>query len=326
MARGDNPIQQYIPELTQATIDAINKFPTNYGGIKIPLEVIADCRLSWLQKMVFGFIMATDKSDEGHFWSNKLMMNMFQASQPAITEAYNKLETIGLIELSYITNNNRTIRVAKSKYKMAMVVKESYTPRVKESYRGGIKNLLANVDSKESTNNIKESKDKTPSASPCAVVSEGKSASSISKQRANAPRPRKNCLEPEIISIREYFKKACKDKLGFTPRVEGKDNKYVRALLEDESESEIKSVIDHCLSAPDTEWQRNHASLCGFLTVPMFSSYRGSKSGRKPNTTAERLAYAKRTGTRAVVDGLVAERGKYDGLTKRMGGNQDGAR
>ena len=315
MPRNDNPAIEYFAELPQQTIDEINKLPKHFSVIQIPIEILADDRLTWVQKTIFGFILLTDHRDNGHFWSNKHMMNMFQISQPTITEAYQKLESLGLIELEYeVDGNKKTTRIARAKYRIGMTnririkesgtIKEIYTTPLKEIYTTPIKKLLANTSTVVEVNNVKEDKKENTHCAPSRAVS---SKSSPSRDRASS---RKRTLEPSIMHLVEYFKTACKDKLGFAPRVEGKDNQRLRTLLKDESDMRIKSVIDFALSSQETQWQRERASVSVFLSTQVFSMYDASKSGRK---TIQRKSPL-------IVDGLVAERGKYDHLTKHIGG------
>lgn len=119
----------YIKELPNEIINLISEYSNSFHFIIIPIEILADHRLSHVEKLLMGIAMATDKKEDKHsFWSNKKLAAILNVCEQQITNGYTTLANLGAVNKSLENKYGRTIRTIKSNLKIGIRGGSDYKP------------------------------------------------------------------------------------------------------------------------------------------------------------------------------------------------------
>lgn len=154
-------------------------------------------------------------------------------------------------------------------------------------------------------NSIKKSIEYSDSEKPAVAAQRKTTIRQSAKTRALSRRKQPN---PAINQIVEYFKTRCQAILNINPDVESKDYALVKKKLSSKSESELRQIIDECLTAEKLQWQREHPTLSVFLSVNTINQIKVNKS-----------TYAKSDSFYTPGGGIKGEPGKYAHLNTKIG-------
>ena len=270
MPRNDNC--QLLPD-----IEKIQLYASKLQYIQIPIEIICDERIPHIAKLIFGIVLATGRTEEGSFWGNAKLEHLLDVSQPVISKAYATLEALGLIKMEF--DGRR--RVARSLYGIGLVNSKERTQeylsllgRVKDSFRQPKRKQLANIKhiiKKDNKNLYTTNSAENPRAES------DKKESSISRTAKLRAAKQAKLPDPAIAAIVGHFKTRCKEVLGVDLDVASRDWKTVKEKLLIKSETEIKKIIDDCLTNKNTQWQREHPTLSVFLSVNTINQLKMNK-------------------------------------------------
>jgi len=227
--------------------------------------------------LIFGIVLATGRTEEGSFWGNAKLEHLLDVSQPVISKAYATLEALGLIKMEF--DGRR--RVARSLYGIVLVNSKERTQeylsllgRVKDSFRQPKRKQLANIKhiiKKDNKNLYTTNSAENPRAES------DKKESSISRTAKLRAAKQAKLPDPAIAAIVGHFKTRCKEVLGVDLDVASRDWKTVKEKLLIKSETEIKKIIDDCLTNKNTQWQREHPTLSVFLSVNTINQLKMNK-------------------------------------------------
>ena len=235
--RNDNnfSLQEYLNGIPSDVLELASRIPSNNHTLQTALEVFIDPRLSHVEKNLFMFILATDRTEDGSFWQNDGVGKLLNVSQPVITKAYARLAELNLISVHYETGaNGRTLRRVRCNITLGLRAGgyKNLLPTLKESFTYPKRNLLTNI-SNNSNNRIIESK---PSCQRTKTFADNSVEMKLSKQLLN-----------HILSRKPDYKQ---------PNIQTWCKAISRIIeIDHRAEHKISAVIDWCQR--DLFWANN---------------------------------------------------------------------
>lgn len=288
MARTNpQPIKNYVEALPEQAIQAVKKLPRKWKGIEIPAQILADRRLSPTEKLLFGFLLTTDITDAGSFWSNNSIEELLNISQPVITNSFAKFSKLGLASIEYKHLAGRTLRTVRSLVKLGLVKEDT----LKDSFSDTPRNLLDNISSKEdivnnklNTSVAKNPRDTSDKLHPSATAA---------KERAQARQKQPN---PSIHKLVQYFSSRYEEINGRKyPATKTKDYPAVKRALASMSLGDVIKCIDFFLTSEKTKWARDEMGVTVnvALSQKIITKFHGSNKPERSGDNGKGFSGAK---------------------------------
>lgn len=207
--------------------------------IIIPIE-IWNSDLPVTAKVLLAEISSLDDPEMGCFASNAYFSKFLGVTEIRVSQLIRMLVEKGFVEYRHNKYNSRNNRSLSLKIDFKAALKQILNIYI--SSKEDIKTLYKNLN-----------------------TAKGRA---VSRKGAN----------PSILNVVNHFKSQCKDVLGIEPDIEPKDYALVKKKLTSKSESELKQIISDCLTAKNTQWQRDHPTLSVFLSANTINQLKMNKT------------------------------------------------